>query len=270
MDENEKNLEYLIKDLKYLGLGEGHETELKTRIGEKPDKFGLLQTLEFKRPDGMMDKVSFKAEFNRSEKSDRYFLNSHTATLKNDADPTKEKSQIFYISTGSGITAKEAYNMLNGRPVHKELTTREGENYKAWVQLDFTGKEPNGNFKVKQFHQNYGFDLPEVLSKYPIKELNDHNLKIELLRGLERGNVRPATFLKEGGVEEKVLLVANPQFKNILVFDSAMKPMKTQGAERKEQQPDKKKQEKESIKPSSDDEESQKRQKKQKPKRMKV
>jgi hypothetical protein len=58
-----------------------------------------------------------------------YFLNRYRATLKND-DPEKEKAQTFYITKNSGITAKEAYNMLSGRAVNKDLNNKEGQPFK--------------------------------------------------------------------------------------------------------------------------------------------
>lgn len=265
-NEKDKNLEYLKNDLKFLGFGEKLYPELERNLSDKPDKFALLHLAEYNRPDGMKDEMRYKVEFGKSETSDRYFLNSYTAILK---DAVQDKSQTFYVKLGAGVTAKEAYNLLSGRPVHKELTNKEKQPYKAWLQMDFKEREDNGNFKLKQFHQNYGFDLPEVLGKYPIKELTDSNGKINLLRGLERGNIQPATFLKEGG-EQKVLLVANPQFKNILVFDSSMKPQKTHGLEHKEKEQDQKKEERQSVKTESDDDESGQSQKRSKRKRVKV
>lgn len=267
-NEKDKNLEYLKNDLKYLGFGDTLYPHLEEKLAEKPDKFKLLHTGEFVRPDGTKDSVSYQIDFNKSESSERYFLNSYRATLKNDTDPTQEKSQLFYVNKGSGITAKEAYNMLSGRSVHKEQTNRENEKYKAWLQLDFNGKEPNGNFKVKQFHQNYGFDLPQTLANYPIKELTDPNGKISLLRGLEKGDIKAATFMKDGK-EEKVFITTSPQFKNLNVFDSNMKP-KLQESEKKQQEPDKKKEQKESVKTDGDEDESQKDKKKPKRKSVKV
>jgi hypothetical protein len=86
-------------------------------------------------------------------------------------------SQTFYLNKGSGFTVKEAYNLLNGRAVNKELTTSEGQNYTAWTQLDFTDKEVNGNYRMKQFHQNYGVDLITTVARLPIKELQNEQQK---------------------------------------------------------------------------------------------
>jgi hypothetical protein len=271
-DINDKNLEYLTKDLKFLGFPENVQTSLKDEllISDKQDKFSIRHSATYNKAGGGKDQVDYQIVFNKSGNSERYFLNNFTATLKNESDPTLNKVQTFYINKGEGITAKEAYNLLSGRPVHKsKLHNRENQEYQAWIQLDLNGeKEPNGNFKHKTFHQNYGYDLPAVLANYPIKELSDATQKKELIQGLEKGNVRQVTFLKESG-EEKMFLVANPQFKNMLVFDASMK-QKTLGVERKEQEPDQKKEKKEKIEQGSDDEESQKDKKKGTRKRVKV
>ena len=60
---------------------------------------------------------------------------------------------------------------MNGRAVNKDLTTKEGQKYNAWVQMDFKDTDSNGNFKMKQFHENYGYNIEQALAKLPIKEL---------------------------------------------------------------------------------------------------
>ena len=86
-----------------------------------------------------------------------YFFNRYSLLLKTPQQPEPIK-QTFYISNKEdNITLKEGYNMMSGRSVHKELSTKEGEKYQAWQQLDFKDQDKNGNYKVRQFHQNYGF-----------------------------------------------------------------------------------------------------------------
>jgi hypothetical protein len=160
-----------------------------------------------------------------------YFFNRYKATLKND-DPTLEKSQTFYVTKNSGITAKEAFNLLSGRSVNKDLTNKEGQPFNAWLQLDFSQKDKNDNFKVKQFHSGYGYDLDAVVKKYPIKELSNDEEKVKLLKSLEKGNLQPVTFLKEGK-EEKMQVAANPQYKTLDLYDSKMQKQ-FQGIEKKE------------------------------------
>lgn len=68
--------------------------------------------------------MDYQIDFSKSKQGDMYFVNKYQATLKNE-DPGKDKSQTFYINKGNGVTAKEAYNMLDGRAVNKKLMDRE-------------------------------------------------------------------------------------------------------------------------------------------------
>ena len=124
------------------------------------------------------------------------------------------------------ITLKEAYNLMEGRAVNKDLTNREGENYNAWVQLDFKNTDTRGNFAINHYHENYGFDIEAALAKHPIKELNTAKYKDDLISSLRKGNVQSATFVKEGK-EVKQFIEANPQFKTLTVYDASMKRLDT-------------------------------------------
>jgi hypothetical protein len=150
-----------------------------------------------------------------------YFLNKYQATLKAD-DPVQEKTQTFYVNKNSGVTAKEAYNLLSGRAVNKDLTNAEGKIYNTWLQLDFNEKDKNNNFKVKQYHEGYGYDLEKTLNKHPIGEMQDVELKGLLMRSLRKGNVQPVTFIN-GDQKDRMFVEANPQFKSINMYDQDMK-----------------------------------------------
>ncbi len=144
-----------------------------------------------------------------------------------------EKFQSIYLNKGQGVTMKEAYNLLNGRAVHKELANKEGEKYQAWLQLDFKQTDSRGNYKIKQFHQNFGYDVEKALSAHPIKELQNEQEKARLVESLKKGNRQSVTFI-ENGNQQKAFVEANPQFKSINVYDSQMRRMNKQS--RKETQ----------------------------------
>jgi hypothetical protein len=126
---NVKNLEYLKESLKYLGFGDKLNADLEKNIKDQKAEFKLDLRGEFTR-DAQKERVHYTFDFKKSDQTDMYFLNRYNATLKND-DPEKAKSQTFYISRNSGITAKEAYNLLSGRAVNKDLTNKEGQAYNA-------------------------------------------------------------------------------------------------------------------------------------------
>ena len=248
---NVKNLEFLKEGLKYLGFGDKMNADLESKIKEQPTEFKLNLVGEFNK-DNIKDRVNYTLDFKKSDQTDMYFLNRYQASLKND-DPAQEKTQTFYITKNSGITAKEAYNLLSGRAVNKDLNNKEGQPYNAWLQLDFQEKDKNDNYKVKQYHQGYGYDLEMVMSKYPIKEQLNADEKSKLIKSLEKGNLVQVTFAREGG-EDKMFVAANPQYKSLDLYDAKMQKQ-YQGIEKKEKPAEDKSQEKKETQKHDVDEE---------------
>lgn len=213
---NEKNFEYLRDQVKYSGFGEGLEEALKEKLKEQQPEFKLNHQATYGDTT-----ANVTLNFKKSEQSDMYFFNSYKMDLSK--ENTKESlEQTFYINKGNNITMKEAYNLMEGRAVNKDLTNKEGQVYNAWVQMDFKEADTNGNFKLNQYHQNYGYDLENALSKHPIKELETPKYKEDLMDSIKKGNRQSVTFIKDGN-EIKQYVEANPQFKTINVYDSNMK-----------------------------------------------
>lgn len=213
---NAKNLEFLKEGIKYLGFGEGLNNKLTEELKSQKSGFQLRTENQYGK-----DKVSYTLDFRKSDQSDMYFFNKYTASVQGQENG-QDKSQTFFIKKNSGVTAKEAYNLLNGRAVNKDLTNQEGQKYNAWLQIDWNQKDNNGNHKFKMIHEAYGFKLDDVLSKHPIKELNDPTTRDRLMQSLERGNLHQVTFQK-GDKEEKMFIEANPQFKTVNLYDASMK-----------------------------------------------
>lgn len=210
---NIRNFEYLRDQIKYTGFGESLENELKTNMEQLRPEFSLGHDTFYNN-----DRVSATLNFRKSDQTDLYFFNSYKATLEKEGSQEKQE-QVFYINRGNNITLKEAYNLMEGRAVNKDLTSREGEVYNAWVQLDFKDADANGNFRLNHYHENYGYDLEAALSRYPIKELKNESHKEDLLNSLKKGNMQSVTFEK-GGQETRHYIEANPQFKTLNVYDS--------------------------------------------------
>lgn len=210
---NEINFEYLRDQLKYTGFGDALEPELKAKMQKEEPNFTLTHNAQYGN-----DTAIATLNFNKSKESDLYFFNSYKVELQKE-NSKEALEQTFYINKGSNITMKEAYNLMEGRSVNKDLTNKEGELYNAWLQIDFKQSEANGNFKLTHYHQNYGYDLEAALSKHPIKELEIPKYKEDLMNSLKKGNLQSATFLKEGN-ELKQYIEASPKFKTINVYDS--------------------------------------------------
>ena len=214
---NQKNFEYLKDQVKYSGFGDSLENDLKANLQQQATEFTLQHQATFGK-----DQVNSQLHFKQSKQSDLYFLNSYEAELKKE-NQKEAVRQTFYINKqGGNVTLKEAYNLMDGRAVNKNLTNKEGQKFNAWQQMDFKQTESNGNFKIKQFHQKYGFELEKALEKLPIKELGVEADKKKLIESLQKGNRQVVTFEKDG-VEKKRFIEAAPQFKSVTVYDESMK-----------------------------------------------
>lgn len=212
---NQKNFEYLRDQIKFTGFGEALEENLKTAIQNGKPEFKLNHYSQYGN-----DTLTTELSFTRSRQSDMYFFNSYQVDLQKEGVSDKMQ-QTFYINKGNNITLKEAYNLMSGRAVNKDLTNKEGQLFNAWIQMDFKQSSENGNFKLKHFHQNYGYDLEEALSKHPIRELTHPEFKNNLIESLKKGNLQSATFQKDGQ-DQKHYIEASPQFKTINVYDGNM------------------------------------------------
>lgn len=212
---NEKNFEYLKDNIKYMGFGEKLNDQLESNLSHGKDEFRLNFKTE-------INKKPFEANLNfrKSEETDMYFFNSYNASLQRSNG--EKVDQTFYLNKSKGVTAKEAYNLLEGRAVHKDLVNRDDVPYKAWIQLDFKERDKNNNHKVEQFHENYGFDLKAAVSKFPITDIKDADKEKALMQSLQKGNVQSVTIEKDG-TSHKMFIEANPQFKTVNLFDGQMK-----------------------------------------------
>lgn len=212
---NTKNLEFLQDAIKYLGFDTALSLEMARHMQQGASAFTLnTRVSHFK------DEMSATLHFRKSDNNDMYFLNKYDASLRK--EDGSMRAQTFYINKNAGITFKEAYNLLSGRAVNKDLVNKDGERYNAWVQLDFDQKGSGDNFKVKQYSSNYGYDLEVSVARHPVKELLDSEQKDKLMRSLSRGNIQSVTFTRDGQ-EERMYLEANPQFKTVTVYDNQMK-----------------------------------------------
>lgn len=211
---NEQNFDYLKNQVKYSGFGDSLEAPLKEQIQKGEPDFSLKHQADFGG-----DTVNANLHFRKSAMTDMYFFNKYDLSLTKSGQDEPAINQTFYIGKDNNITLKEGYNLLDGRAVNKDLVNKEQEKYNAWVQLDFKETDNQGNFKLKQFHENYGFDLNKALEKHPIKELNNPEDLSRLQDSLKKGNRQSVTFQLEGG-EQKRFIEASPQFKNLNVYDS--------------------------------------------------
>lgn len=228
---NTQNAEFLKKSLLNLGFGGKLNADLDREMTAKTPEFKLGLQHEFNQKT-----VDYTLHFKAGDNQDMYFFNKYDATINHKDDPAKNIDQTFFINKGSGVTAKEAFNLMEGRAVHKQLYNLEGQKYQAWLTLDDKNLTENGNKKIKHYHENYGYDLEKVIAGKGIKELEDPKAKEELLYSLKKGNAQQIT-IGSGDSEKKYFIAANPQFKTIDLYDHQMKKIKREELLQTDQKP---------------------------------
>lgn len=218
---NNENFNFLADNIKYAGFGEDLKANLEKNMREGKPEFQLHFSTEF-------SKKPFEAtlNFRKSDSSDMYFFNNYRASMERNNGEKLE--QTFYLNKGKGVTAKEAFNLLDGRAVQKDQVTKEGQPYKAWIQLDAEGKDKNNNFEFKQYHEKYGYDLKEAVAKFPVTEMKDPEGAKKLMESLQKGNVQSVTLEKDGSAQ-KMFIEADPKFKSVKLYDAQMKLVTKEG-----------------------------------------
>lgn len=137
-------------------------------------------------------------------------------------------SQTVYVEKGSGLTAEQAANLIQGRSVYRDNLLRlDGQTYKAWMVLDFDKpKDRHQNYVTRQFHDpSYGFDLQKTLDKYQIKELADPAKRQTIEETLKNGS-RPQVTVVKDGQETKLRIEAVPRYGQMNFFAENGKPEK--------------------------------------------
>jgi hypothetical protein len=196
---NTENLSYLKKQLLNLGFGEKLNDELEKNIKSGKKEFTLTTDQEYNKQN-----VDYTLHYKAGDQNDMYFFNKYDASLRD-----KEMQQTFYINKGSGITAKEAYNLMEGRAVHKQLENLEGEKYNAWIIIDKENKTENGNFKLRPFTDGWNYKPERAIDKLDIVGIGEEGARDKLMKSLEKGNRHQVTAIKDSK-EVKLFLEANP------------------------------------------------------------
>jgi hypothetical protein len=116
----------------------------------------------------------------------------------------------------SRITATEAANLLEGRPVSKSYQTADGSISQKWAQLDFRGNEP----KLLEFHADYGYDLKKELMAAANGLGVDGLGKDKIIKDLEAGKL----IMMEVPGKGQYYLHANPADRSVSLLDAAKRP----------------------------------------------
>jgi hypothetical protein len=213
---NQEILDFYKEQLKYAGFGDRLNDKLGELFANDDEKAVVFNTAIEYGKDAAAKTVNYDLRFQRSATSSLFFLNNFSATMEK--APGELVSNTFYLDRAKGITAKEAFNLLEGRSVYKELKNKEGETYTAWVKLNPELKDERGNMKFSMFNDNYGFDLTKSLEKVQTPDLFLNLSKEDTLKSLQKGNL---VEMHTADKKEKIFIAADPQYKTMAVFNEA-------------------------------------------------
>lgn len=228
---NEKNLDYLKNSLKYLGFGDKLNEVLEKAIRQELPKFKITLNNTISPP-GIAkedtverDFIRYDLSFSKSKESDMYFLNQYQAKLLKPHTP--EREQVFTLNNGNWTTAKEAYNLLSGRSVNKDIPGKDAgtDKVNVWTKLDLDVKDARGNYPFKNYYPSYGYDLENALARYPIVELKESEKKGALVSSLNKGDLGSAKLILNGK-KTAVFIAANPEMKGIDIYDKKLHPVR--------------------------------------------
>ena len=209
---NSNNFEILVDQLKNFGFG---KDILLPQSLEALMERGLSEFVLFTEAFFDVDtKMEAKLYFISTDMPGSYQFVKYLTLLRYAGQPEKDRAQTFYLHKGQGIAFREAFNLLQGRSVCKTFVNSSGEQYTAWVSINFDADKDSQNDYFYVYVNTKDFDLEKVLKKYPITDLAFDKIRASMISSLKRGNRYLATF-KGATKTELVCIEANPA-ENIL------------------------------------------------------
>ncbi len=201
-----ENMEQLTGQLKASGFA-SFTGKLDNYLDYERTNISIPMTTQL--PDkGSMD-IALKLE---RDQTGRYRYTEYEASLYRDG--AVQRSYTFPAE--SKVTAVEAANLLEGRPVSKSYQTADGSISQKWVQLDFKGNEP----KLMEFHADYGYDLKKELMAAATGLGVDGLSRDKIVKDLEAGKLIAMEVPGKG----QYYLHANPADRSVSLLDAGKRP----------------------------------------------
>jgi len=140
--------------------------------------------------------------FQERHKGSRYFEpDLMSVQLGPGADNIVDKN-IFFLPTGSDVSIREAFNLMQGRAIRRDSGIPGDQAY--WMRLNVE-KEFNG---IRSPYVVKGhLDVGAWMRGTPVIKLFDHEERAGIVKSLEHGD----RFLLDRGKAGKVYLEANPE-----------------------------------------------------------
>lgn len=211
-----KNLDFLQKQTTYLGFGDNLHEKIKEQLQAGQPKFDITHMGNFNGKE-----TEYTLHFAKGTSSDYYFLNSYDAKMGDHKINISVRSMKAGNDTGErvnpNITAKESFNILDGRSVYKTRINKENQPYNAWFSLDPAAKNASGFTELKSIHDNYGYDMGKELANVMDGKFQLALPEKQAETALKKGNL---VEMHNADKSEKYFIATDPYYKTMMVFDA--------------------------------------------------
>lgn len=209
--KDERNFNSLNEEVQRIGFPDLSE-KLKNLINKEQENFSIPLSYYINEKEKITHTLSF------SKNAERHFeLDGFKSSMQNNSAP--EDSRDYYFKNGQERNFKlnEVYNLLSGRSV---------EHNQSWFQLDFNDRDASGNYHLKEFRNEYAYDLEKTLKSIPLKEISNTYEMEKLKHALRQGDRVSAVLIKNGR-ENQIYIEANPQFRSLNIYDRHFRKIQT-------------------------------------------
>ncbi|OIV40328.1 hypothetical protein [Flavobacterium johnsoniae] len=204
--EELKNRSYLEEKLSEAGFREAFE---KTR------RYMALGQIKFTVPVSYYLNETQRADHSLYFKKDArgyYRFEGFTARLYDSGQPFAMREHYFDAAEKGLFSAVKACNLLSGRAVFDQG---------SWKQFDLERRDADGNYPVKEFRENYGWDIEKEVSALPLK-IPEHLQGGSLIECLKQGG-RQDVILVGHEKQRRVFIEAAPQYKTLVFYNENLK-----------------------------------------------
>lgn len=205
--QKSENLELLKSNFKTMGFA-SFTGKLENYLDYERQQVTIPMTTQLADKGSM--EISLKLE---GDQAGQYRISSYQASLYREG----ELQRSYTFPAESRISATEAANLLEGRPVSKSYPTADASINEKWVQFDFKGSEP----RLMEFHAAYGYNLKKELITVANSLGVDGLGRDKIVKDLEAGNLVAMQIPGKG----QYYLHANPAERSVNIFDAGKKPV---------------------------------------------
>ncbi|MBO9585300.1 MAG: hypothetical protein J7574_14145 [Flavobacterium sp.] len=201
--KHERNFNSINEKVQRIGFPDLSE-KIKNLIVQEQENFSVPLSYYINEK----EKISHTLCFSKNAEG-HFELDGFKSSLQNNSAPEDSRGYYFKNGLENNFKLNEVYNLLSGRSVaHSQ----------SWFQLDFNDKDASGNYHLKEFRNEYAYDLEKTLKAISLKEIYNPYEMEKLKNALRRGDRVSAVLIKDGR-ENQFYIEANPQFRSLNIYD---------------------------------------------------